>query len=750
MNSTNMKYSQEIKDLALRDFANEGFKTLCKMYSRLIESGNYNNIDILIKDFLTETSESTISKESKLLVVAKFKASQMSDLGISESYSVLEKEFSNFSDPLYKARLDKVKVLSEKHQDYLNVDSVIDIYKSLSADDSVVEQIKILETSRERFSDDIRILNFIEYLEKSELGGKFKSTVTEAINALKDYLADPTSFARAEALESLRAIGFDSQVKTMVTYLSALNFEDDDYGHNRDYGKASLATGRTYEGGYLEKWITGKEKSGFGKIVTDAVEEALDLKGQIPDRTIYKLLIERLSTVNKPNAIESKFIDGLLETYATIDMGLTDSVKRLRTSATVVKTPMFIKYSTFVNEKVSSGLPDRAFVHEAFDILSALDFDSAVVSELANITQVFETNKERLLVENVIDYINNSKNSLGLYENLKGDLEEYLVNGSAKFKNSISENHSNIIIDENIKTFLTTFVSIENKNSIVNSDPSEFDVKKVYSFFESVDGKDHFASNGNYYIRTADEINKVNESEISPTVKSLTEIAKSLNIKVINETTIIGNIQEKQIKIVSDYDTNETTLFFNGEELKEQSFESLMYVYKSRGILTDIKNMINLYENISLLSEMNFAQTIEWKRDTKVKATLFNIDGSFAVNFVNENINLNKFSKNFKYSTLKNSLLEFMDFDLSTSFVNELKIERNKVDNLKLDSNKILDEINLAESNLADITSHMSTITNKTLRKEGNSILESFQLEIDNLKKEYRSMTQVINESNAS
>lgn len=741
-----MNYTQEILSLSERDFATADFKSICKTYARILESENYNDVHAVIKSFLLDVNESTIEKEDKMVVESHFKFILLDDLGLTKTYNEIMEKYSLKDDIIYKERLAEVKNLVNEKTDYLNIDRVIDIYKSLTNEEVVVEQIALLEEFRDRTAEDRKIALMINYLENTKAVTSYRKAYDVALKALRNYNLNQNADTRAEAMESLRDLSYDNTIKEFMNYLSALNFSDSSYGLHHDM-KGSLATDRVVAGGYLEKFIFGEEKHGLGKIVIESINQADEISKQVGIRSALRLLLERLAE-EELNPTELKVYERFDEAYSTWDLGLNEAVKNLKKSSVISKLPDFKRVYNLVVENTAAGNPDRNIIHESFNILSNFNFDTDVVSELSKIKNNFENSKERIIVENVLDYLDKN-NILGINESLKNDLNEYLKTKSLRLKNHIIENYNKTTFDPNIKTFLSSFAGIQN-NGILNSNPNDFTIKKVYSIFESVDGKDHFVVNDNYIIRDKNSISVVTEEEISPKVLEFSDLMKFFNFKVINENTLRGNIFDKGVKIEFDSISGEPSLYLNEEQIKENNIDSLKFVYGSKGLGNELRAILRLYENISLLTEMDFIQTIEYKKDPKIKTTLFNLDGSFVINLVNENIKLNKFSKTAKYTTLKNTLMEYMDFDISTSFLNELKIEKDKVDQLKEQAFEKFNEITDAESKLEKLKEHFESLSlTADLKKESVLILESLEKELEKMKKEYREILEITTKVNS-
>lgn len=733
------RYSQEISKIGALYNNDSSVKSACSIYESFIKTNNYKDIDSLVENFLTTINNTVESEKIKNSIFKHFKHVHLSDLGLNESYAKVKMNFTQGNDPLYKSKLNRIEKLLEHKEDYSNIDIVIDIYKSLPAEKVILEELQTLESTKDKFKEDIEVINMVEYLQSSNEASKYKTTYKKCANSLKEYLEDPNTQNRLNSLECLREISYDSKVSEFLNYFSSLNFSDDTYSSNRDF-TGSMASSRVYDGGFMEKWITGKESAGLGNVVAEAFSEAEILSKSINERTVIKLLIERLNSIEKLNMVEKKVFEKLKASYQTIDLGLADTIKELRESAVVSQTDRFKQIDNYIMSKIDSGIADRKIVNEAFNNLSQLKFDSSVAKALINIQNNFEKVKSRILVEEALDYIDQN-NTLGLFNSFKNELLEYLEFNSEKKKHSILENFKNTLVDRNLQNFLTAWSGIQH-TGIVNSNPKDFNVKNVYSIYESVNGKDHFSVNGNYIIKDGKNLKVVSESEISEKVKKYSNLLKEFRFNVSDPNSITGYIFDDRLEIKFNSVTNEASLFINGHKFEKDNLEALKLVTNSQGFAESFNKVMDLYENIGLLTNMDFVKDIEYKNNPKIKATLFNIDETYTINFINETQGINKFSKTSRYSTLQNCLLEYMDFDISSSFVNELKIERSRIDNLKAEARKKHEEILQAEDKLEELKNVI--YSTPEFKERGDKIVESFSIKLENLKRNYRKDLDVL------
>ena len=81
---------------------------------------------------------------------------------------------------------------------------------------------------------------------------------------------------------------------------------------------------------------------------------------------------------------------------------------------------------------------------------------------------------------------------------------------------------------------------------------------------------------------------------------------------------------------------------------------------------------------------------------------------------------------------------------IKKSLRNELNIEKSKIDKLNEKAQRLFDDIQLSETSFESLENTISSFTDPVLITEGYKILESFKLEIDDNKKEYRNLIGLI------
>lgn len=738
-------YADKLKNIS-ESAQNDSLKGLAKGYKVVLENASYKDALGVLNSFLTEANKFDLNESDKKLISSvEFKKLLVGNLGVEDAYNKIIEDCEFVAEAAYAQKLGSVKkVLEEGKPEYQIVESTIKILKTLPTDEVVNEQIQILEGNIESFQNDVRVLNIIDYLKASEDYSKYKATYDTCIEKLEDYLAEPNAYTRGDAIDCIRELNYDVVVKEFANYLSALNFEDDSYNHSVPV-KGSPAAGRVYSGGYLEKWNKDTETKGLGKIVIESIQEAEQIGKDVNERTAVKLLVERLST-EKLNSIERKVFQRIQEDNRLFDMELESTLASVISESDVLATNLDIKKCVnAIDEAKATGTPEYKIVEQVYNTLSKYSFDPSVEKAMTKIQENYNDVEERILLENVKEYIKKNPR-LGMFKDLDKDLEDYTKNPTKRKKAMISERYSKVTLDPYVKGFLNKFS--ETSSNYINPNPNEFTLNKAYSIVETIDNKHYFKLNGRFLVKDGDDINYVKENEVPERLKNLTNIFESLNMNVVNEWTVKGYMGGMSISVDVNENTGEKNLSINDRIVESTtSRDVITYVASQQASTQEVEGLFKLYENLDSLVELDFITRIGIKRDAGVYADLFHCNENYYINFINEHIKLNKLSKTQKASTLRDSLYEFMEFDITESLYEKLKFESSEVEELKKQARTKLREVELCEAKIEKLKTLSSENLNESNQAELETIIESIVKEIEEMKKDYARLISKITEA---
>lgn len=731
----------------LRYFSNKTENTslnkVCNIYANILESGNFNNFNSIIKEFLSDALSIEMSDNENKSFISEFKIFRLRDIGLSEAYDNIVNNSKNLKDPIYENKLNIAKDLIDKNEDYLVFEKVLNIFKTLPSEENILKEIEILEEGLTQFKDDIRVLNIIEYLKGSTEVKQYPKTTKECVACLEEYLADPNAYSRFKCLECLRTLNWDHKVKEFSNYLTTLNFADDTYNHSVPV-PGSLSTGRIYTGGYLEDWNNGKSKNGLGKIVIESIEEFESIAKDSNHRIAMQLLVENLSK-QKLNKIEKSLFEAVQKDYKIYDLGIQNILNTIVESASpVAKTREFTRLLNLISETVSNGIPDYKIANQVYSELNKFSFDPIVKKGIISLEENYKESEELILIEGILEYINNNPR-LGVFDKLKNDLNDYKKSPTKMKKSMITETYSKLSFDSYFKNFLNQF-SNTSKNIIKNSDPSEFVISKINRLVESVGNKDYFFLNNRCLVREGNSIKIAESKEIPDRLIVLQNLYENLNFRVINDWTIQGYINNNKIDIKFNEDDSRT-LNINDKLIESKSHDIIRYGISQTVSSKQVEALFDLYENLDNFIELDFIERIGYVKESKIYADLITIGDTFYVNMVNEKIGINKLVKTKKAKTLKNYLYEFMGFDISESIQNRINFESSKIEELKKQANAKLKDIKIFEDKLDKMLVLKKQTLNEEQKELLSDILEQLKNDILIKKNEYKIIIDAISEA---
>ena len=211
------QYAEKLRSFSNKT-ENDSLNSVCKIYAGILESGNFNNFDLVVKEFLTEALSIKMTEGENKSFIADFKIFRLNDIGLLESYNTIVENSKNLNESIYQSKLQIAKDLIDKNEDYKVFEKVLDIFKTLPSEEHIMKEIQYLEESLTQFKDDIRVLNIIEYLNNSTDTKQYPKTVKQCVQNLEDYLVDPNAYSRFTCLECLRELNWDPKIKEFSNY----------------------------------------------------------------------------------------------------------------------------------------------------------------------------------------------------------------------------------------------------------------------------------------------------------------------------------------------------------------------------------------------------------------------------------------------------------------------------------------------------------------------------------------------------
>jgi hypothetical protein len=279
---------------------------------------------------------------------------------------------------------------------------------------------------------------------------------------------------------------------------------------------------------------------------------------------------------------------------------------------------------------------------------------------------------------------------------------------------------------------LYNFLGEAERNFHVASTDNTCTVERVYSPVFLGEGFELFTANGKIYKKEGNTISVANESEVSSIPASFFAVS---DIFAKNNVTV----SEGSVKIYSGDKKVEITE--SEVKINEKAVDTadIHKVYLNSGVfkMSERENINHIYtikENWSTLCEMDFAKVISSKAEPHKTVTVFFMGENIFVNKKNSLMKEDVFYADCNATQTKNLVMEYMKFDLTSSFTSLLNEESKAVK----ESLALKEELVTAIAHLNEQKAKLENLSHGLSEKtEVKEIITAIDEEIVFLKSEY-------------
>lgn len=717
-------------------------KNTAKSYINSMKASNSVDEIGMAKNFLAQVGEILdLSESERKEILNTFKIYDVAKLGVYEGISTILEDSEFVVDPIYEDRINYLKQLSEdnKNSEYKIIEKVLETLKTFPSEDLVVKEIcESLQGVVESRDDEIRVLNFVDYVKTSPDYKKYKASCKEVLKKVDEYLMEGNAHTRTNLIEALRTVPQNAEIKTFSNYLAAKMFSDDSYHSGLDLGSKSMASGRL-KTAYFNNIGKPASKQGLGTIVYESFSEAEKMLDELPRRNVINLLVENLKTLEL-NKTEKRLFDNLVKEKNITDLGILESLTKLQKSPLYPTPEIKLLVETVKSKIQNEDVADYKIVFEFLNRIQKYTYDTIFESVYNTIFENYKKSEETILITTFLDNTEKT-NKLGLYEGIRKDLITYLNEPTPVSKRAILENYRRFFFEAPIMEFLNNFEKVnqlnETKAFIFNSNPNEYVVEKVYSFFEKDGLKEHFIINGKNFIRKGDELLVVNENKISPRVKMLTESFNSLGLKVISESKISGQYNGHKLSIDSDESGDYLSINETQYQNIQKDYLKMNFPIIFKGDTPKMFEFYTIFENLNSFVEVDYINKVTYRKNPAINCYIFKLNETFVVQLVNENIKFEKFVKSKNPKTIKNVIFEFMNFDVSKSIDELMDSQDKKIQAITESANNKLSKIKAYENTISSLKDKLKGMKDSYLKSEIQSVLESIEEEVEGIRDAY-------------
>lgn len=362
-----------------------------------------------------------------------------------------------------------------------------------------------------------------------------------------------------------------------------------------------------------------------------------------------------------------------------------------------------------------------------------------------NMYQFYRLNEENILLYNIISTpITNQFDNYSINE-IKDDILSYITERNIPRQDLILtlKQYKGSSIVENLINTLEYF----GKNKLVFGANGNATVKDVYSFTNEIN-ENEFVFGTNNKLYRADILNEkfteiVGENNINENYAIL-EMNNVADRYFNSETGCFNfNIGGKILEMHHAPALKKNIVKYNNEIINEefgQFLNRLMHVYN----IPESNIIWKIYENLNLHRHIEFATNIKSIDESK-SATIFNYNNIFGVELNDKVNNYSLFKNNLTATSLKNSIFEHLNCDITNSLNKFLTKERSILRTLERQKQILESEIKPIQESINKITTQLDNkqISHEFIEKT-ISLREELQIQLDYKKQNISSINQKI------
>jgi hypothetical protein len=461
-------------------------------------------------------------------------------------------------------------------------------------------------------------------------------------------------------------------------------------------------------------------------------------------------MLEVLSNI-KLDKPAKKFFENELKIQTINTMKLEKSFNDIFESEAFKKNVQIQYPLNGLYKNYKNGVNTIYIAESLLETIKPYDYDPKIEKVVNQIAEIFKKYSEDIDLAKSIYEMKASKYSLK-FNNIIDLLEEHFY--EKKSRRSLIEKMKIYSYDPNVMEAMKRIAKYENDDSmfLINENKA-YDINNVYSFIyiDSEISEDmKFYTSGRYFNFNGTELTQLDESEklvLPETFKVINEFINNGYIKV-TENKVLININNSQI-LLEIRDDLPNRAFLNNIEITNDVYKNLIESKLFNPLhYSDLSKIKKVWENLDTLINIDIAQEIKSKQGFS-KAIVFKVNEEFYLLKSDPQRRISIFEKNINGLQLRNSLFEFMKYDISEKLFEYLKGPAKEIGILKEKQSQIQTKINELYQKLIQIDEQVKAdiLLNDSKSIETiNKLKIIIEDEINKLKSEYFSLEESINE----
>lgn len=377
------------------------------------------------------------------------------------------------------------------------------------------------------------------------------------------------------------------------------------------------------------------------------------------------------------------------------------------------------------------------------ETLKPYDFLDIVKKTNSSLNYIFENYSKEILLFESINVLEEKNNIVkGLYSKLIKRLENYLCEDTEQNEtlllNSINESQIDSSVSH-IFNSLKTVLSNSNKSLNLLAQNENFTVSPVYSFVYETDLGLVFSNGAELFSILNNEVTPLTETQISSISPEYLELCNFVNnsnkFSVVDNTITLQLDAVNKVNIVMETETPK--VFVNNVPMEvAKVYPTLLNTFVLDSSKQKLAYMTKVVlEKLSSFATIDFAKNIISKTGDGAYATLFKLNESFSVLLRNWKLNESKFISNVPLINLRNSIFEYMKYDVASSLYEYLGSDFKKIGEIKEQKTEILSTIQKLEESIFKIENN--EVKSPELLELKNEIFSNIQ----SLKEQYSELS---------
>ena len=482
--------------------------------------------------------------------------------------------------------------------------------------------------------------------------------------------------------------------------------------------------------------------------VRQVCESVLELTDHVPDRNLSTLIRERLRNLDSQDAYAQRFLITEKRMARLNDMGISRALERIRMTGVWEHNPQIQYITEWYEKNQLMKTPDFLLSEQFVAQMSPFCYDPSISEAIKVVSDIQDVLAEDIVVSKTIHILESSRASK-FYSPVVENLKEYLENKSTAMRSAViaeMETYAYEPVVRELQNKLKEFEASSNKSKFhITGNSADCTITPVYSFVLVERNADYFAVDGNFFKKKGENVQEITRDAMSRINERFVELNDILNEEqvAVDHNSITYSYGNNRMII----NTNEKSITYNGNPLKIQEVnnklvEAGIFRWNQKG---DLNKFNSLYEHLDTLCEIDFAKRIASKNHVGVQATIMRLGGSITLIKNNPYMNENRVYAGMNGTQARNTIMEFLNYDISESLVEFLSTENRIISQLENERRSLLNQIEECEINIAKIEDAQQDILISG-SDEISAIKRELTFEIDKLKDLYSQKTIQIND----